>query len=78
MMALLGARTSPPRGCRLISTDLKWARSNQVEFIKMESYALLCKHLIMLMADAFIIKQTCGGEYLGTFNCERVCLDQST
>lgn len=25
----------------------------------MESYALLCKHLIMLMADAFIIKQTC-------------------
>lgn len=60
MMALLGARTSPPRGCRLISTDLKWARSNQVEFIKMESYALLCKHLIMLMADAFIIKQTCG------------------
>lgn len=25
----------------------------------MESYALLCKHVIMLMADAFIINQTC-------------------
>lgn len=25
----------------------------------MESYALLCKRVIMLIADAFIIKQTC-------------------